>query len=77
MVELNGTVYAFDGVSNQVMTIDLGSGSTSFAGNIDPSAGVIAGAASPVPEPGSVALMFAGLVFPAIWGARRLRLPRI
>jgi hypothetical protein len=76
MVELNGTFYAFSGVSNQVMTIDLESGSTSIVGNIDPSAGVIAGAASPVPEPRSAALVAVGIVLPGVWGFRRRRLPR-
>jgi len=76
MVELNGTFYAFSGVSNQAMTIDLGSGSTLIVGNIDPSAGVIAGAASPVAEPRSAALVAVGIVLPGVWGFRRRRLTR-
>ncbi len=66
MVELNGKFYASNGVSNQVMTIDLATGNTTFAGNIDPSAGVVAGAVSLAPEPGSAALVFSGLVLSGV-----------
>jgi hypothetical protein len=48
------------------MTIDLATGNTTFAGNIDPSAGVVAGAVSLAPEPGSAALVFSGLVLSGV-----------
>jgi hypothetical protein len=75
MVEANGTFYAFSGVSNQVMAIDLGTGSSSIVGVIDPSAGVIAGAVSPVPEPGSATLVAIAIVLLGVWGFGRRRLP--
>jgi hypothetical protein len=58
---LNGTIYGFNGVTNQVVTLDVTNGATSFVSNIDASAGLISGAAPGVPEPASIALAGIGM----------------
>ncbi len=73
ILNLNATVYGFSGVTNQVVTLDISNGTTSAVSNIDPSAGLIGGAAA-VPEPSSVALATIGLMAVAIYW-RRTRLP--
>jgi hypothetical protein len=55
VVDVNGTDYAFDDFTNQILALDLANGSTSVVGTFDPSAGVIQRAA-PVPEPSSLTL---------------------
>jgi len=65
VLNLNGTVYGFSGVTGQIVTLDVTNGITSAVSNIDPSLGLIGGAA-PVPEPGSVALGIIGLAAVAI-----------
>lgn len=72
ILNLNGTVYGFNGLSNQVVTLDVSNGTTTAVSNIDPSAGLIGGAAG-VPEPSSVALAAIGLMSVAIH-RRRTRL---
>jgi hypothetical protein len=64
---LNGTVFGFNGVSGQIVTLEVTSGITSTVSNIDPSVGLIAGAAPSVPEPGSVALAIVGLTMVSIY----------
>jgi hypothetical protein len=71
---LNGTVFGFNGSTGQIMTLDVTNGITSAVSNIDPSVGLIAGAAPSVPEPGSVALAIIGLTTVAIY-RRRTRHP--
>jgi hypothetical protein len=69
-VNVNGTEYAFDGNVGEVVTVNLANGSTSMISNYDPAAGIIVGA-SPVPEPISLALCFAGLAVVAVVARRR------
>jgi hypothetical protein len=62
-LDLNGSVYALIGNAEaltHVVTLDLANGHTSFVSNVDPTAGLIFGAA-PVPEPTSVALTVIGI----------------
>ena len=61
VVDVNGTNYAFDDLTNQILSVDLANGNTSVVGTFDPSAGVIQGAA-PVPEPSCLILFGAGLL---------------
>ena len=56
VVEVNGTDYAFDDLTNQILALDLANGSTRVVGTFDSSAGVIQGAAA-VPEPSSLILL--------------------
>ncbi len=67
-VDVNGTFYSFKGDTSELLTLDLSNGTTRFVTNIDPAAGLIFGA-SPVPEPGSLAL--AGIGLAAILVSRR------
>jgi hypothetical protein len=71
VVDLDGTSYAFNVDSDQIMSIDLSSGKTTFVANFDPAAGVIQGAATVTPEPGSVTLAFLGLIGLAVWRQRQ------
>jgi hypothetical protein len=63
ITNLNGTLYAFDLPLSSVVTLTLANGSTSFVSDTDPAAGLVGGAtaASPVPEPTSLALVGSGL----------------
>jgi PEP-CTERM motif len=72
VLNVNGTVYGFNGVTNQIVTLDVTNGITSAVSSIDPSAGLIGGAA-PVPEPGSVALAVIGLMAVSIYWRRTRR----
>jgi hypothetical protein len=44
VVDVDGTNYAFDDLTNQVLTINLENGSTTPVGKFSPAAGVIQGA---------------------------------
>lgn len=70
--DINGTVYTFKNNTRQVITLELGNGSTTVVGGIDPNAGLIFGAAPAAPEPTSIALAGAGLVAIALC-RRRMR----
>jgi hypothetical protein len=61
VVYINGTSYAFNDLTNQITTIDLSSGATTFVSNFDPAAGVIQGAAA-TPEPCSIVLAASALI---------------
>jgi hypothetical protein len=61
VVALNGIYYAFDDLTNQIESLNLTNGSTTFVSNFDPAAGVIQGAAA-TPEPASIALVGIGLL---------------
>ncbi len=58
--DVNGTVYAFNDATSQVVTLNLANGQTTFVTGFDPSAGIITGAA-PVPEPASIMLTALGM----------------
>jgi hypothetical protein len=73
-VDVNGTAYAFNDLTDQITSIDLSSGSTSFVANFDPSAGVIQGAAVATPEPGSIGPATVALVAFAFLRRRRSRI---
>jgi hypothetical protein len=70
VVALNGVYYAFDDLTNQIESLNLANGSTTFVSNFDPAAGLIQGAAA-TPEPASVALVGIGLLALATSRIRR------
>jgi len=76
-VDVDGTFYAFHvmptptGQVNQLYTLDLSNGDTSFVRDIDSSAAGIVGAA-PVPEPSSIAMLGIAILA-AVWGSRKRR----
>jgi hypothetical protein len=45
VLNVNGTIYAFNGFTGQVVVLDVTNGDTTVATDVDPEAGVIAGAA--------------------------------
>ena len=69
-VELNGQTYAFSAPLSQIVTLDLASGKTTTVRDFDSAAGIIS-AASPVPEPDSMALAFFGVTGLALYLRRR------
>ncbi|MGI8741113.1 MAG: PEP-CTERM sorting domain-containing protein [Bryobacteraceae bacterium] len=69
-IDVNGTLYAFNAAMNQVVTLDLANGKTTFVSSNDPALDPIGGAA-PVPEPASIVL--AGIGIAAIVVCRRRR----
>ncbi len=58
---MNGTFYAFENMTSQVVTLDLTNGKTSLVSNFDPAAGIIDGAFAVTPEPASIALAGIGM----------------
>jgi hypothetical protein len=71
VADVHGTSYAFNDITDQIVSIDLSSGKTSFVSSFDPAAGVIQGAVAVIPEPGSVALAAIGLIGLAFLGRRK------
>lgn len=68
--EVNGTTYAFNAPLGEVVTLDLATGKTAFASNLDPEVGIVTGAAA-TPEPSSIALAALGIVGFAVCRRRR------
>ncbi len=67
---VNGTYFAFNDGTNQVVTLDLATGHTSPVTSFDPSIGIVTGATA-TPEPASLGL--AGIGITAILVFRRRR----
>lgn len=70
--EVDGTVYAFENMTNQVLTLDLSNGNTSAFSAYNPGVGLVLGA-SPVPEPSSLAFVFVAITVLGLWSVRRSR----
>lgn len=75
---VGGVAYGFNNLTGQLVTVDLSTGKTSFVTNLDPTAGVIEGAAAigqPVPEPAMWLLFGLALSGTGVrhWGRARLR----
>jgi hypothetical protein len=62
IVNVGDTIYGFSGAANQVVTLNLANGQTSFVSDTDPALGLIAGATPAVPEPASIAVSAMGLI---------------
>ncbi len=76
VVNLDGTLYAFNNPDLGIYTLDGATGKTTFTGvHFDPAAGVIQGAWAATPEPGSIALVGIGVLL--VGGLRKLRLPLV
>jgi PEP-CTERM motif len=58
-------------MTNQIVTLDVANGRTSFVSDIDASAGLIGGAAPVVPEPASIALVILGIAAFGVCKSRR------
>jgi hypothetical protein len=71
-VDVNGTVYAFNAATSQLVTLNLTSGATTFVADIDPSVGLVIGA-SATPEPASIAFVGVGMTVIIIIAGRRRR----
>jgi hypothetical protein len=72
ITNVGGTIYASNAGTNQIVTLNLSNGATTFVSNIAPSAGVIGGMA-PVPEPLSALLGSIGIAAIAGFGLLRRR----
>jgi hypothetical protein len=63
VVNVGGTLYAFNDLDLGIYTLDAGTGKTTFTDvRFDPAAGVIQGAWAATPEPGSIALVGMGIL---------------
>jgi hypothetical protein len=62
ITNVNGTVFGF-AFNGQVLNLNMADGSTTYVSDTDPAVGLVGGAtaASPVPEPASLALVGSGL----------------
>lgn len=72
VVNVNGTLYAFENSTSQVLTLDIATGNTTVVSDFDPGIGLIGGA-SPTPEPASMALGGIGIAAIALGKWRRRR----
>ena len=70
VADVNGTFYAFNNGTGQIVTLDLTNGKTNFVGNFDPVAGIIDGATA-TPEPASLALAAFGIVGLVVYRRRK------
>lgn len=70
VADVNGTFYAFNDGTSQIVTLDVANGKTSFVTDFDPAVGLVVGAA-PTPEPLSTALVGVGLMAIALCRRRR------
>ena len=61
VTEVNGTFYAFDVGTQQLLTLDLANGQTSLVTDVNPVLGYIEGA-TPTPEPFSIELAGIGII---------------
>lgn len=73
VVDMDGTSYAFNDDTSQITSLDLSSGKTTFVSSFDPGAGVIQGAATVTPEPGSITLAAIALAVLAAVGLLQSR----
>jgi hypothetical protein len=69
ITQVNGTFYAFNIETRQLVTLDLSNGQTSVVTSVDPAVGFVGGAA-PTPEPSSIVPVILGI---AAIGACKLR----
>lgn len=69
VADVNGTFYAFNNGTSQIVTLDLANGNTGVVADFDPAAGVIDGATA-TPEPVSMVLALIGI---GVIGIRRFR----
>lgn len=72
VANVNGTIYGFNANEGQIVTVNVNTGATSFVTDIDPSLGLISGAAA-VPEPASIALIAAGIAACGLCRSRKRR----
>ena len=74
VVGVNGANYAFNLLKGQIFSLDVASGNTSLVTDTDPTAGMIRGAATAIPEPASIVLTGVGLAATLVWRRRKLYL---
>jgi hypothetical protein len=60
VVNVNGTIYGFDGSLGDLVTLNPTNGNITIDSTLDPNAGIISGA-SPTPEPASILLTALGI----------------
>lgn len=67
---INGSYYAFNDGTSQVVTLNLATGSTSLVAGFDPGVGLVTGVAA-TPEPASMALAGFGIAALAFYARRK------